>query len=766
MTQTVLAYLPSPSQGVWHLGPLPIRAYTLLVIAGIVVAARIGERRWVDRGGAPGAVYDVALWAIPFGLIGGRLYHVATDWRTYFGTGGAGFGATLRVWAGGLGIWGVIAMGGVGAWIACRRRGVSTAGVADAVAPGIALAQAIGRIGNYFNQEFFGRATDLPWGLAIFSREDSAGFVDVHAVNGVSTGEVALVVHPIFLYELLWDVIVFVFLIKLDRRVRLAPGVLFVCYLASYAFGRFCVLLLRGDGVAEGAIGTDTVVSLFVFLVATTYLVINRGTLRILRSPEAVGRGTRSAAAHTVRPVEAVAAAAVEETAEQRVAAAVAHAKNAQQVARDAESELAARMARAAKAKQILAETTAVITTSAAALVHAREGARDALAHAETELTGRLEAMQAAVRARDDAEARLATCDSEAALLADVVTYAAAAGAVAEAARFAAESAHSDALERVATARESLAANITALETADAAVADAETGVEAAKQKLRDAEAAIAEAAAEVEAAERSYRDAEATIPEAAARVEAAKRAARDAAAEADKAVAAAELETARRAVEEAEAAAAACAAVTDAARRSLVEAQAAAVEVAADAAEIIAAATKRADDAKAAVEKAKLAVKQAAADLAARTAQVKSVRRALEELDAARVPDGGGDEPESGGDAVSAASARSAQQIDVAGCEVQEAETDAAACAAEAQALMEVVRRAAEAGPTAAKARGAAEVAHREAEERLAQARERVEAARNALRGAAKCDQGESASAAPPRTSDAETLLGAGVGG
>lgn len=766
MTQTVLAYLPSPSQGVWHLGPLPIRAYTLLVIAGIVLAARLGERRWVDRGGAPGAVYDVALWAIPFGLIGGRLYHVATDWRTYFGTEGAGFGATLRVWAGGLGIWGVIAMGGVGAWIACRRRGLSTAGVADAVAPGIALAQAVGRIGNYFNQEFFGRATDLPWGVAIFQREDAAGFVDVHAVNGVSTGEVALVAHPIFLYELLWDVIVFIFLIKLGRRDRLAPGALFVCYVASYALGRFCVLLLRGDGVAEGAVGTDTVVTLFIFLVATTYLVINRDALGILRSAEAGGRETRRAAAHSGRQVEAVPAAAVEGTAEQRAAAAVARAEKAQQVARDAESELAARTTRAAKARQTLAETTAAVTTSAAALVRERENARDAVEHAEAELAGRLEAMQAAVRARDDAEADVATRESEAAALADVVKYAAAAGAVAEAARSAAENAHSDALERTAAARESLADNVIALETADAAVADAQTGVEAAKQKLRDTEAALAEAAAEVEAAERAYRDAEAAIPEATARVEALKRAARDAEAEADKAVAAAEREVARRAVDEAEAAVAACAATTDSARRSLVEAQAAAVEAAAQAAEIIAAATKRADDAKAAVEKAELAVEQATADLAARTAHVKNVRRALEELDAARVPDGGGDEPESGGDAGSVPSTRSAQQIDAAGCEVQEAETDAAARAAEAQALMEVVRRAAEAGPIAAKARGAAEVAHREAEERLAQARERVEAARNALRGAADADQGASASPAGPRPSDTETLLGAGVGG
>ena len=112
MTTTVLAYFPSPPRGVWHLGPVPIRAYALFIIAGIVAALLIGDRRWEARGGERGVIYDIALWAVPFGLIGGRLYHLATDWRTYFGEGGAGPAAALRIWDGGLGIWGAVVLGG------------------------------------------------------------------------------------------------------------------------------------------------------------------------------------------------------------------------------------------------------------------------------------------------------------------------------------------------------------------------------------------------------------------------------------------------------------------------------------------------------------------------------------------------------------------------------------------------------------------------------------------------------------------------------
>ncbi|HYB36656.1 MAG TPA: prolipoprotein diacylglyceryl transferase [Mycobacterium sp.] len=271
----LLAYFPSPPRGVWHLGPVPIRAYALFIIVGIVVALLIGDRRWENRGGERGVIYDIALWAVPFGLVGGRLYHLATDWRTYFGGGGAGLGAALRVWDGGLGIWGAVALGGVGAWIGCRRRGIPLPAFADAVAPGIVLAQAIGRLGNYFNQELYGRETTMPWGMEVFYRRDPSGFVDVHSLDGVSTGQLALVVQPTFLYELLWNVLVFVILIYVDRRYTIGHGRLFALYVAGYCVGRFCIELLRDDPATHIAgIRINSFTSTFVFIGAMVYLIL------------------------------------------------------------------------------------------------------------------------------------------------------------------------------------------------------------------------------------------------------------------------------------------------------------------------------------------------------------------------------------------------------------------------------------------------------------------------------------------------------------
>lgn len=275
MTTTVLAYFPSPSQGVWHLGPIPIRAYALCIIAGIIAALVLGDRRWEARGGERGVIYDIALWAVPFGLIGGRLYHLMTDWRTYFAEGGAGLGAALRIWDGGLGIWGAVALGGVGAWIACRRRGIPLPAFGDAIAPGIILAQAIGRLGNYFNQELYGRETTLPWGMEIFYRRDSSGMVDVHSLDGVSTGQVAAVVQPTFLYELLWNLLVFVFLLWADRRFKLGHGRLFALYVAGYCIGRFWVELLRDDTATHIAgIRVNSFTSVFVFIGAVVYIML------------------------------------------------------------------------------------------------------------------------------------------------------------------------------------------------------------------------------------------------------------------------------------------------------------------------------------------------------------------------------------------------------------------------------------------------------------------------------------------------------------
>jgi prolipoprotein diacylglyceryl transferase len=208
-------------------------------------------------------------------LIGGRLYHLATDWRTYWGPGGAGFGAAVRIWDGGLGIWGAVALGGVGAWIGCRRHGIPLPAFGDAIAPGLVLAQAIGRVGNYFNQELYGRETTVPWGLEIFYRRDPSGYVDAHSLDGISTGQVAAVVQPTFLYELIWNVLVFVALIYIDRRFRLGHGRLFAVYVAGYCIGRFCVELLRDDTATHIAgIRINSFTSTFVFIGAVVYIMV------------------------------------------------------------------------------------------------------------------------------------------------------------------------------------------------------------------------------------------------------------------------------------------------------------------------------------------------------------------------------------------------------------------------------------------------------------------------------------------------------------
>jgi phosphatidylglycerol---prolipoprotein diacylglyceryl transferase len=288
---TVLpTYLPSPPQGVWELGPVPLRAYALCIIAGIVVAILWTERRFVARGGEPGTVTDIAVYAVPFGLVGGRLYHVATDWPTYFGPGGNPV-AALFIWQGGLGIWGAIALGGVGAWIGCRRRGIPLTAFADAAAPGIVTAQAIGRLGNWFNQELYGAPTTLPWGLEIYRRIDPAtGAPDNLTGVAVDTTPIAIV-QPTFLYELLWNLAVAALVVWADRRFRLSHGRAFALYVAGYTAGRFVIELLRTDPATRvfGDVRINVVVSAVVFLGAVLYLWWFRG-----RPREEFGRGAGS----------------------------------------------------------------------------------------------------------------------------------------------------------------------------------------------------------------------------------------------------------------------------------------------------------------------------------------------------------------------------------------------------------------------------------------------------------------------------------------
>lgn len=244
MQTTILANIPSPPQGVWHIGWLPIRAYALCIITGILLAMWLGTRRYRARGGDPDVIWDAAIVAIPMGIIGGRLYHVLTDHDKYFGPGKDPLQA-LNITAGGLGIWGAVALGSASVWLLLRWKKIAVGPVADALAPGIVLAQAVGRLGNWFNQELYGAETTVPWALDIYYRVDEHGAFA--PLTGRSTGEVIASVHPTFLYELLWNLLVFAFLLWADKRFNLGHGRVFWLYVTGYTMGRFVVELMRTD---------------------------------------------------------------------------------------------------------------------------------------------------------------------------------------------------------------------------------------------------------------------------------------------------------------------------------------------------------------------------------------------------------------------------------------------------------------------------------------------------------------------------------------
>ena len=279
---------------------MPIRAYALFIIAGIIAALVIGDRRWEARGGERGVIYDIALWAVPFGLIGGRLYHLATDWRTYSGPAVPGFGAALRIWDGGLGIWGAVALGGVGAWIGCRRRGIPLPAFGDAIAPGIVLAQAIGRLGNYFNQELYGRETDRAVGPGDLLPTGPVRMSMPHSLDGVSTGQVALVVQPTFLYELMWNVLVFVAIALPRPTVQIRPRAIVrgLCrgLLRRAVRGSSCCATTARPIIAGIRINSFT--STFVFIGAVVYIMLapkGREDPALLRGNDYDGRRIRPA---------------------------------------------------------------------------------------------------------------------------------------------------------------------------------------------------------------------------------------------------------------------------------------------------------------------------------------------------------------------------------------------------------------------------------------------------------------------------------------
>ena len=228
---SLFAVLPSPDSGSLALGPLQLRAYGLMIALGVIAAVLMARRRWAAVGGDPELVDAMALRAVPAGLVGARLYHVLTDWRAYEGR----WLDAVKIWEGGLGIPGGLIAGMVVAVIYLRRDGVDIPRFADAAIPGIPLAQAIGRLGNWFNQELFGRPTDLPWALAI----DADKRPEAYAAEPTF--------HPTFLYEGIWNLCLMVALLWYDRRGRHAPGELLWIYVAGYGLGRLAVESLRID---------------------------------------------------------------------------------------------------------------------------------------------------------------------------------------------------------------------------------------------------------------------------------------------------------------------------------------------------------------------------------------------------------------------------------------------------------------------------------------------------------------------------------------
>jgi prolipoprotein diacylglyceryl transferase len=239
----VILSIPSPEQSVWFVGWFPIRGYAMCILAGIVVAVWITQRRLAKRGGEPGQVLDVAVWAVPFGIVGGRLYHVISSPQAYFGEGGHPLNA-LKIWEGGLGIWGGLALGILGIWIGCRRTGVRFLDFLDSAAPGVAVAQAIGRFGNYFNNELYGAATNLPWGLEIHCFDQAAGAA-VTCLN--SATNVKGTFQPTFLYESLWCLLIALVLVRVDRRFSLARGQIGALYGMLYTLGRGVIEMVRID---------------------------------------------------------------------------------------------------------------------------------------------------------------------------------------------------------------------------------------------------------------------------------------------------------------------------------------------------------------------------------------------------------------------------------------------------------------------------------------------------------------------------------------
>jgi prolipoprotein diacylglyceryl transferase len=257
----VTLFIPSPSISSFQIGPLTIHVYALCLITGIIAAWTLGNRRWQARGGTTESFETILLWAIPIGIVGARIYHVLTHLGDYFGP--TAIGHWWAIWEGGIAIYGAVGFGALTAWIVARRRKVAFAALADSLAPAIAIGQAIGRWGNWFNQELYGWPTTLPWGLEI----DAA-----HRVPGY---ENFATFHPTFLYESLWDLATAGVLLWADKRFRLGRGKVFALYIALYGFGRTFTETMRLDYSYDvfGPIRFNAAVAMLICLVGIVLLI-------------------------------------------------------------------------------------------------------------------------------------------------------------------------------------------------------------------------------------------------------------------------------------------------------------------------------------------------------------------------------------------------------------------------------------------------------------------------------------------------------------
>ncbi len=256
----MLLSIPSPSSGVVDIGPLTLHMYGLMLLAGIAACIWLTGVRWVRQGGDWDLVFRVAVWGVGFGIVGARAYHDLTSWNEVQAIDH--WWAPFAVWRGGLGVWGGILLGVLAGAVIVRRSGNSVFRFMDAAAPGLLLAQGIGRIGNWWNQELFGKPTDLPWGLEIDVEHRPAGH------------ELDATFHPTFLYELVYDSLMVLALLWLDRRYRFKPPALFALYVSVYTFGRFFEELLRIDPSHHFAgLRLNAWVSVAVFVISTAFFV-------------------------------------------------------------------------------------------------------------------------------------------------------------------------------------------------------------------------------------------------------------------------------------------------------------------------------------------------------------------------------------------------------------------------------------------------------------------------------------------------------------